>query len=736
MVYISILFLFVFVFFIYFFYKKNCQYNVDVVFDFADIDYKFFYFKDLQNKKEYISSELKKLLNIQNKDNSFDNLLVALREDNKENLENFYSKLDEAQKNESEKLYEIDWALKINLKDDSNDQGVKYMSCQYMVLKDKKGYAKSFFIFFADITRDRVKVDRLKENNKKLQSDLQLIKSSLDKIDVPIWVKNQNDDITYKNSACDNFLQSGKYIDEDDNEENTSNYSIKKYNNEDNSTCYIALDQRKIKEYEDESKRYLASLSKLLEVSSNAFAIYDADRNLKFYNPSFLKMWDLDADSISKGMTYEEILDELKSRRIFPEDINYKSFKAERISFFQELLMPHSDFLFLPDGRVIRVVIVQHAFGGLIFCYEDMTDKYHFKSSYQTQSAVQQKTINSLSDGVIVFSENGKVAILNPQIKKMWGLRKLAKNFHFKDFFEYVKSKIEDNIYQKFEDNFFKCFNHQKSSELNLETKDRKIFSMKMMSLPDGATLLNTKDITEATLFERSMTEKNIALEKVDKLKTDFLNNVSYELRSPLTSIKGYAEILSYQYAGELNEKQKNYMRAITESSDTLLDIINDIIDLASIEAGHISLNKKQNDCKTMLHESLVDFKGRYKLVDNFAKVEVFCDKDRLVHAIKKFIQFVTEFSDLEKGVDIEYTESKSYVEISLENIYLKDYEIVKIVKDKFMENISAMTLKPSINSGLSVLQTIIDLHSGRIHFHSDKNVISIKILLPKKNSL
>ena len=82
------------------------------------------------------------------------------------------------------------------------------------------------------------------------------------------------------------------------------------------------------------------------------------------------------------------------------------------------------------------------------------------------------------------------------------------------------------------------------------------------------------------------LTEKNEALRKADALKNDFVQHVSYELRSPLTNIIGFTELLQTPGIGELNERQSEYLDHIATSSSVLLTIVNDILDLATVDAG------------------------------------------------------------------------------------------------------------------------------------------------------
>ena len=109
--------------------------------------------------------------------------------------------------------------------------------------------------------------------------------------------------------------------------------------------------------------------------------------------------------------------------------------------------------------------------------------------------------------------------------------------------------------------------------------------------LPDGATLVTFHDVTDSVNVERALRERNEALEDADKIKIDFVHHVSYELRSPLTNIIGFVHLLGDPATGPLAEKQREYLDYITVSTNTLLALINNILDLATIDAGRMQLN-------------------------------------------------------------------------------------------------------------------------------------------------
>src|SRR5262249_57466289 len=111
------------------------------------------------------------------------------------------------------------------------------------------------------------------------------------------------------------------------------------------------------------------------------------------------------------------------------------------------------------------------------------------------------------------------------------------------------------------------------------------------MPLPDGATLVAFQDVTDSVNVERVLREHNGGVGAADRLKLGFVHHVSYELRSPLTNIIGFAHFLGDPSTGPLTEKQQEYLSYITVSTNALLAIINNILDLATINAGAMALD-------------------------------------------------------------------------------------------------------------------------------------------------
>src|SRR5690606_6748977 len=107
-----------------------------------------------------------------------------------------------------------------------------------------------------------------------------------------------------------------------------------------------------------------------------------------------------------------------------------------------------------------------------------------------------------------------------------------------------------------------------------MERPDGSVLDFTAVPLPDGAMLFTYLDVTDSIEVERALRERNAALETADRLKSEFIANVSYELRTPLNAIIGFAEILDHEYFGELNDRQREYSHGIMEASQRLLSLI------------------------------------------------------------------------------------------------------------------------------------------------------------------
>ncbi|MDP9127212.1 MAG: PAS-domain containing protein [Pseudomonadota bacterium] len=357
----------------------------------------------------------------------------------------------------------------------------------------------------------------------------------------------------------------------------------------------FAIDVTAEEDKETELQRHLAAQHEVLEHLGSAIVIYGPDTRLEFYNRAYQRLWDSDEAFLNGKPTFGEIIEDLRTRRRAPEQADFQRYKRERTSLFTSLLEPREDLMHLPDGTTLRILAVPHPFGGIMFVHEDVTDKLALESSYNTLIAVQRETLDNLAEGIAVFGPDGKLRLFNPAFASIWKLEPdfLGTGPHIADLLEHMKPLFD------FGENWTAFKNETVEYTLDRSARrgrssraDHSVIEFITVPLPDGAVLNSYLDVTDSVRVEQALRASNAALATADRLKSEFVANVSYQLRTPLNTIMGFAEILTNQYFGTLNDKQVEYTRTIMDASRKLLLLINDVLDLATIEAGRMALNR------------------------------------------------------------------------------------------------------------------------------------------------
>ncbi|HMF28987.1 MAG TPA: ATP-binding protein, partial [Candidatus Cybelea sp.] len=258
----------------------------------------------------------------------------------------------------------------------------------------------------------------------------------------------------------------------------------------------------------------------------------------------------------------------------------------------------------LPNGKALRVVPQPHPFGGLTFLYEDVTERIALESSFNTLIKVQSATLNTLQEGVAVFGPDGRLKLYNAAFARIWRLEPsdLAGEPHLKRIADICATRFgRDRIWDIVTSTVTAAAPERQREWGEAERSDGAIISLSIAPLPDGATLASFVDATDRFRIETALRERNEALEASDKLKSEFVKRVSYELRTPVTSIIGFAEMLSAGTPGPLNQRQTEYMDAIVRASGGLRDLINDILDLSTIESGAMQLDLQELNLYALL---------------------------------------------------------------------------------------------------------------------------------------
>jgi signal transduction histidine kinase len=478
-----------------------------------------------------------------------------------------------------------------------------------------------------------------------------------------------------------------------------------------------------------ELQRRLAAHAEVLEAVATAIAIYGPDMRLKFYNTAFASLWRLEEDFLGTEPALDEVLERLRERRRLPEYADFRAFKRQQQQMFTSLLQPQEELLHLPDDRTLRMVVSPHPFGGLTFLYEDVTDRLALERSYNTLIEVQRESLDNLFEGIAVFGSDGRLKLSNPAWAQMWRLKPedIAGEPHVADIVEKTRAFYDDGSdWSGKKARVIARITAWAATDGTLERQDGSVLRVATVPLPDGNVMLSYLDVTDTTRVERALRERNEALETAGRLKTEFIANVSYELRTPLNAIIGFAEILTNQYFGELNPRQLDYSRGILDSSHRLLSLINDILDLATIEAGYMTLETEPVDIHTLLASVLALTRERAR--KQSLNLEFDCppeigslvaDERRLKQALFNLISNAIKFTPAGGTISMQARRVDGEIALTVTDTGIgipPDQQ--QRVFEKF-ERGNPQARQSGAGLGLSLVKSFIELHGGRVEMES-----------------
>ena len=498
----------------------------------------------------------------------------------------------------------------------------------------------------------------------------------------------------------------------------------------DGNTLGLAQDITREEELEAELHRYMAANTELLEQLGTAIAIFDGGQRLAFYNSAFAQLWKLDDNYLNGKPKLGDLMEKLRETRLLPEQADFRKYKQSWLALFTGLLQPHEEMLYLPSGSALRMLVVPHSMGGLMMTFEDVTSRLELESSYNTLIAVQRETLDNLAEGVAVFSGDGRLRLSNPSFAKLWELNPedLEGGPHIMRLSEKMKGSFEADEWPVAQKTLIAQSLDRTAHGGRLARTDGSLLSYSTVPLPDGGVLVTHVDISDTARVENALREKNAALETAERLKLDFLANVSYQLRTPLSAIMGFTEILNNEYFGPLNARQREYTSGMHEAGERLLSLIDDILDLSSIEAGYMVLNREAVPVRRVM-DTIADLTRDWARKDQIevrltcpADIgEVVADERRLKQALLNLVSNAISFSPLGSTIELNAKRQAGtvYIAVSDKGPGISSEDQNRIFEPFERARGGQAGRGRGAGLGLALVRNIVKLHGGQIRLES-----------------
>ena len=624
---------------------------------------------------------------------------------------------------------------------------------------------------FRDLSGDRLALAKLETSHRRLSAEHDALKGALDDSGLPSWIRDPDGRLIWVNKAyCravgapdrSAVIDAGiELVDQ------AGRDAIEKAHKDgpgfhqrlsvvaagrrllfdvsdvvsDSGSAGFAIDATEIEASEAALKRLVAFHAQTLDQLATAVAVFGPDRRLRSYNAAYRALFGLDSGFLDSMPDEGELLDRLRATRKLPEQADFRTWKEGLLSAYQAV--EAREYMWhLPEGVTLRVIANPHPEGGVTWIYENVTERLDLESRYNALIRIQGETLDHLREGVAVFGSDGRLRLHNPAFATIWDLDEdaLAPRTHIAAIAETCRPSLRST---KEWDKLTGCVAGVDESRASvsgrMERSDGRIIDYATVPLPEGQVMVTFVDISDTVRVERALLDRNDALEAADRLKNEFIQHVSYELRSPLTNMIGFTQLIADANIGPLNDKQKEYVGYIMTSGQSLLTIVNDILDLATIDAGIMELELSEVDLADAVDSAIDGVRDR--LAERNITLEkripasigsLLADEKRLRQILYNLLSNAIGFSSDGGRVTVSARREKDNIVLMVddEGVGIPD-DFIGLVFDRF-ESRPGGSARGGVGLGLAIVRSFVELHGGEVSINSrrDKGT-TVRVSLP-----
>jgi signal transduction histidine kinase len=496
----------------------------------------------------------------------------------------------------------------------------------------------------------------------------------------------------------------------------------------------FAVDVQDLEDARAELARHIESQRELADRMTAGTAQFDADRTLSFFNRPFAAMAKLDPDWLAERPEFDRVIERMRDEQRLPEARDFPAWKDERKAWFSSPEEVIEEEWMLPNGDHLRVVAQPLPDGGLRLFLEDRTEQLRLASARDTLLRVRAATFDNLFEAISVFASDGRLYLWNRRFIDDWELDEewLSEHPRVDELVPAMAKKlVNPTAAAQIRQMVRETTNERQSSSGRITMTDGRHFEFGAVPLPDGNALFTMVDVTASTRIEAALRERAAALEEADRVKTDFVANMSYELRTPLTSIGGFAEMLAAGFGGKLTPKASDYVDAILESAARLSKLIDDVLDLTMSDTRGVILERERVDVAGLCRAAVESAKGRAAEKAQMLETEiapetgfVFGDARRLRESIEHVLDNAIAYTDRKGRIALLAGGDEQNAVISIRDngsgIALED---LPRVFDRFHHvEEPGIRGEAALGLGLPLTRQFVEAHGGTVEIESEKD--------------
>ncbi len=320
---------------------------------------------------------------------------------------------------------------------------------------------------------------------------------------------------------------------------------------------------------------------------------------------------------------------------------------------------------------------------------------------------------SSMIEGIIVVDKSGRIASINPTIEKIFDIKR--KDVEGKHFLEAVRNHEISGIIEE-----VLHAGSGVSSEISLVLPVQKIFQV------NAVPIFDNKNISGCLVVIHDITE----IRRLETVRSDFIANVSHELKTPLTSIKGFVETL---LDGALDEKENSheFLKIVYDHAERLNNLVNDLLSLSYLESKDIILKKSVFNLRQQVEEVILGFgsqlkKKNIKISDEIPhNISISADKNRIVQVLTNFIDNAIKFNREKGTIRILNEDAGAKMKILIEDsgVGIPEKDIPRIFERFYRVDKARSRELGGTGLGLSIVKHIVELHGGEVGVQSSEGL-------------
>lgn len=497
-----------------------------------------------------------------------------------------------------------------------------------------------------------------------------------------------------------------------------------------------AVDIEDLEEMSRSFRAFRDAQRALLDQLSAGVAQFDGRKRLSFANQPFQRLFKLDQKALQDPPVFERLLDAARDAQRVPEVRDFPAWRREKGAWFASS-ESHEEAWTLSDGTHLRIVAQPLPDGGLLLIAEDRTEQLRLSAVRDTLLRTRTAMFDSLYESVAVFAPDGRVQLWNRRFAADWGLESdfLDTHPHVEALLKKIAPRLKRPAEAEVVGGAVRAAALDRSHKGGrIALADGRMLEYAGVPLPDGNGLLAVLDITDSQKAEAALRESNEALIEADAIKTRFLAKISYELRTPLTSIGGFAELLEAGVGGDLNPGGHEYVAAILASVDQLGEHIDSLLDLSQSEAGLLPLKKEEIDPMPFIRAVVEERSARLERAGLVLDLRADGllrpfqgDRRRLARAVGHLVDNAIAASPRGQRVLVQMARRKSSEGEDVVQILVQDRgqgmdsRSLALALDGMKQSADGKSVERSQGLGLPLARQLVEAHGGALRLVSER---------------